>query len=150
MGSRRQETGFSLLELMVALSLTGILCGVSISQLRNMNNDLAISTNQVSAMIKLARSRAIATTSPYVVRPLGAFSMAGYQAESCDDVAPVLDTKIQMSLPTGVSFASTDWQICFTSRGIASEDVSFNILKEGGPSKEIEVMLGGAVRVNCN
>ena len=52
-----------------------------------------------------------------------------------------------IDLPANVALSDTSWSVCFNPRGLADSNVTITITYAGGGSQDIEVMLGGAVRI---
>lgn len=141
------ELGFSMIEMLVVFSIVAIMMGIAVTNINALSNNSVTSVNQVMGMLKLARARAIATTSPYIVAPIGRVKIVGKKAATCNDTAPVIDPHVAYDLPSGVTFANSTWSVCYSSRGIASSGVEISITDQKGVTKIVEVMRGGAVRI---
>jgi hypothetical protein len=53
---------------------------------------------------------------------------------------------MDLELPAGVTLSSTDWSVCFNSRGTASDNVTLVLQHPDHASQTLEILLGGALR----
>ena len=147
---KTDDAGFSMIEILVVLSIAAIMMVMAVTNINALSNPSVTSVNQVMGILKLARARAIATTSPYLVVPVGRIKIVGKRATTCNDSSPTLDPHVSYDLPEGVTFANSLWSVCYSSRGIASTGVDISITDQKGVTKIVEVMRGGAVRIKPN
>jgi hypothetical protein len=54
---------------------------------------------------------------------------------------------MKLNLPDGVTLADTGWSVCFSSRGISSDNVVITLQHDVYGSEQVEVLLGGTTRV---
>lgn len=140
------EKGYSVLELIAVLAIAGIVSAISFSNLRELSNPLDTGTAQVMSFLRHVRTRAVATTSAYKVTPLGNNQLRAQYAATCDSALFTNESKTTLELPTGVTFPSTLWSVCFSSRGLADGNTILTLIDSDGRSRSVEVYLGGAVR----
>lgn len=140
------EEGFTLIELCVVLSMTAIIMTIGISNLRTLENTLENAAAQVSSFMKLARSKAISTTSAYTLRPVSPFRIQSLVGSSCGDPAPVADATLVLDLPVGSSLQDTDWSVCFNSRGFPDQSLSIDLTDKDMRLRTVEIFLGGGIR----
>ena len=54
---------------------------------------------------------------------------------------------MKLNLPQGVTLTDTSWSVCFSSRGISSDNVVLTLQHDVYGSEQVEVLLGGTTRV---
>lgn len=140
------QSGFSLLEMLVALSVVGAISGIAVMNLRSLSSAAENGAAQLLGFFKQARAKAISTTSAYFVVPTSSSEVITRVGTSCSDAAPVADPALELSLPSGASLSDTTWSVCFTSRGLSDSNFSVTVLDTQSGSKTVEVLLGGGVR----
>jgi prepilin-type N-terminal cleavage/methylation domain-containing protein len=139
------QGGFSLLETLVVLMLSGVLASIAIGNLRELANPAQSGAAQIEAFLKQVRSIAISQTLAYQVSAESASRLVASFGASCNgtmQTAPGLT----LDLPNGTTISPTDFTVCFNSRGIAMDNVSVEISDARG-RREVEVLLGGGVRI---
>lgn len=138
--------GFTLVELVVTMGILAVLLGVAALGMRGLDNPLDDAAQQVSAVLKQSRLRAMANTNAYRVSPASATQLHVEYANRCSAGTWTDEPAFDETLPKGIAFKSTAWSVCFNSRGLASNTVSVDVVRQKD-SKElrVEVMLGGAV-----
>ena len=139
--------GFSLLELVVALGLSAALMGISILNFRNLDDQSENGALLLASFFKQIRARAISTTSAYIIEPESETRVVAYYGVNCSSSDLETEGSFALELPTGSELSSTEWSVCFTSRGLTSSSDEIEIVNLNGGSQTIEVYLGGAVRV---
>lgn len=142
--------GFTVSELVVVMGMGAIMMGMAVSNLKVLENSYTNSLNQAVSIFKLARTRAISTTSAYTVRPQGPFRLVATSGSTCDDLVQVEDSKLQFDFPDTVQMMETAWSVCFSSRGIADNNLVLPIRDETGRERNLQVFLGGASRIEDN
>ena len=125
-GVGKQEKGFSFLELLVTLSISGILVATAVSNLKTLENPLADASFQSTQFLKLVRSRAISRTLTLKVAPSSSTKLVVTSGSSCA-AATTAVSDLVLNLPTGATFSATNWSICFTPRGLSTSNTSFNL-----------------------
>jgi len=149
-GRRNSEGGFTLLEVLVAMAISGILLGIASFQYLKLQNDVGYSAQSFVGALKRVRSKALASTYYYTVKPTSVTQATVTYASSCSAPAAsqTIDNTLKFVLDSPVAFSSLTWSICFTPRGITSNSATIAIQDGGsGASKSIEVVIGGAMRV---
>lgn len=137
--------GFSLIEMLVTLMMTAVLGSIAVSNLKVLDNPLQDGAAQTASFFKEVRARAISQTSAFIVAPTSASRLSATFGNTCA-TATTVDPTLRLTLPNGTSFTATNWGICFTSRGLVDQDTIIS-LRQGANTKNIEVMLGGGVRI---
>lgn len=140
------EAGFSLIEMLFTVSIIGILLSTSISNLMVLERPLVSAASNTAGFLKQARAKAVATTSAYRVFPSDTGTVNVQSGLNCD-AAATDEQALNMELPSDVYFSDTDWEICFTPRGLADDNVVINLQDVGGQSKQVEIYVGGAIRL---
>ncbi len=133
--------------MLIVLGMMGILMGIGATNLAVLDNPLQNATNEVAGFLKQARARAVSSSTAYRVYPTNARQLVAEFGLSCDDPSPQLDVNLHLDLPKGVSIPDTNWEICFTSRGLATSSPTLYFYGPDYATKSVEVFLGGAVRV---
>lgn len=141
-------SGFTLTEMLVAISLMSILMAIGVYNMRNLNRPLTTTSAEVSALFKQARAKAIGTTSAYFVTAANDEQIVTSQGTNCADGTPTLDAALSLDLPLGVRMTNTAWQVCFSAKGISDSNVVVELKSPENELSEVEVFLGGAIRIN--
>jgi prepilin-type N-terminal cleavage/methylation domain-containing protein len=158
-----RQIGFTLIELMIAISIIAILGALGIVGFSNFNKAQVLQTSakEVIAMLNLAKSRAQSQIKPLAFCSGG--SLSGYKVIisnlkkyslylSCSTGVDSLITEQDKSLPTGLNF-SEDSSLSFffpvRSGGIQASGLSpwqIIILDNDGKTKTITINPGGNVQ----
>lgn len=145
-----KQNGFSLTEMVITLGFFAVLTASALPNLASLKNPLQSGAETSVGFIKQVRAKATSTTNAYFITVDGNDRLVTAYAENCD-MAPeerTDDPTLSLDLPTGVTVVDTNWESCFTSRGLASAASELAIQDIGNRTRIIEVFLGGAVRVN--
>jgi len=146
----RQRTpamsGFTLLELLVVLMLTAVLSSIAVSNMSALANPAQGAAAQLAGFLKEVRARAISQTVAYKVSATSNRTIITQFAVNCSSATNTLDPSLQLTLPTSSALTTTNWQICFTSRGLASNNITI-ALQDQFVTRQVEVLLGGGVRL---
>lgn len=140
----RENAGFSVMELLLVVSITAIIGSTLISNYRELNDPLQNTTNQLVTQLKAARIKAISTTSSYMVQPISTSKVLFKYGNTCA-TATTTDDELTINFPTTVRLDDTTWSVCFSPRGLADASLDIDVL-EGGRLRIVEVMIGGSVR----
>ncbi len=143
-----QQRGYTLLELVIVLSLIAIMSGVAVANLRQLQDPVKTGASQLSGFIKQVRSRAMSATQAYLIRPASANRVIALRASVCSAETWQPDSRLVLDLPSGVSLQATDWEVCYGSRGLPDDNVRIGISDLDSRQQEVEVLLGGSVRIN--
>lgn len=147
MSPRNKEAGLTLLELLVVVAIIGMSVSVAAFNLEPLESPLQSATTLTESFARQARLNAIATTSAYRIIPFSSSRLAAQTASSCAATTWTTDPDMRLDLPTGVTFESTDWSACFSSRGISSTNVTATLQHDTYGSADVEVLVGGTTRV---
>ncbi|MCI5066487.1 prepilin-type N-terminal cleavage/methylation domain-containing protein [bacterium] len=143
--SRRQEGGFTLTELLVALSLAGIMGGVASTNLMELSNPSLSAASEIASYLKRARARALATTSAYTVSASSTDTLQATVGDTCA-AAQTADPSLSLTIDKA-SLTNIAWSVCFTSRGFPDGNVVIPVADLYAGSNTVEVMLGGSIVV---
>ena len=138
------QRGFSLLEILVALMISSVMASMALSGLKELNNPLQNGSAQLNAFLKQVRATAISQTVAYRVQAQGSGKVITKFGNACSSAATT-DASLTLALPDRTVLTSTSFDFCFTSRGMATQNVTLGIRDESG-TKSVEVLLGGGVR----
>lgn len=141
------ERGFTLFEVLVATALMALMMFIAVSNLKELNRPLLNSTAQVSSFIKQTRAKALTTTAAYEVYPESETVLRARFAATCDAASFEDDEQLVLNLPNGSSLEGIEWSVCFTSRGMASDNITITLRDEELQERDIEILLGGSVRI---
>jgi prepilin-type N-terminal cleavage/methylation domain-containing protein len=140
--------GVTLLELLVAVTLLGIVFTIGAVYLTPMEAPLRTAASLVESALRQTRARAIATTTMHRIRPQGDDRLLVERATSCSapesEWVPVPELAVQ--LPSQVWIEETVWSVCFSTRGIADGNVRLTLHHPQFGSRQIEVLKGGVMR----
>ena len=136
-----------MIELLTVMALIGVVAGVYSLYLRPMEARLDTAASHLESQLRSARLKAMATTSSYRVAPLTDAVVIAQWAPTCSASDWTLDRRLELELPRGVRLASTDWSVCFSSRGMTDVNASVTVTYPDYGTRQVEVFLGGATRV---
>lgn len=146
---RGDRAGFTLLEMLVVMMLTGILSYIGVYNLKEMASPIEDATTSTVSFLKIVRARALATTSAYTVYPVTSTRLGARTSARCDDPVgeTTIDSLLQLTFPAGAQLLETAWTVCFTARGLAATDQTFQLRDIASQTRTVEVLLGGSVRI---
>ena len=153
------NAGLSLIEIVVTIALLGLLAAFAAPAIKFGTNPLKDTSERISANIKLARSKAMAQTAAYRIRPLSVNQFIIEHANTCkdatwttasafvaEDLALDNPTALVSAMVDGASVSNTDWNICFNSRGTMDKTVKLTIKDvDTNRQRTLETFLGGTV-----
>ncbi len=151
LGQRKKmfEKGFSLVELLVVLSLTSILLGFGVYGVHQLVNPAISASEELVTLLKVVRSKAISNTVAYKLEPSGSNRLvASYRAECVSTDPWKSDGQLTLNLPSGAYLSSNSWVVCYDTRGFPDANVVFDVRESGGKKKTIEIYLGGGLSVS--
>jgi Tfp pilus assembly protein FimT len=143
----RRDKGYTLMELLVAMAFAVVMTGIVAPKLADYQRPADDAISSFRGFLKVARGKAIARTVAYTVSATSPTRAVAVFGQNCSDPSPQSDPKLILDLKRGATFSSTAWSVCFTSRGIASNNLVVEIQDIDGLRKQVEIMLGGAVRL---
>jgi len=141
------QAGFTVVELLVVFAVLGVSLGVGALYLKPAAAPLATSAPLVEGYLRQARMRAMATTSAYRVRPISGAALVAESAGSCLDATWATSSLPDLALTEEVELVETDWSVCFSSRGVSSDNVVITLSHPDFGTKQVEVLLGGTTRI---
>lgn len=146
----QSQRGTSLPELLVTVALIGIATLITAIALTRVSPPLDRATEMTLAHFQQVRSLALANTQAYRITPTDSRTLTVESATTCGAATWTALPDLTIEIPPEVSFASTAWQACFTSKGIASGVVTFPLSEDLGSghyrSESLQLLLGGSVR----
>jgi prepilin-type N-terminal cleavage/methylation domain-containing protein len=146
----KRSEGFTLFELVIVLLLSSIMMGIVGFQFLEIKDDLNYSANDMVGFLKRVRSKALASTYFYTVKPISLHKVGVSYSPSCGtpEADKVIDPAISITLGTTIALTNLSWKICFTPRGITSDSNTIILQdNDSGKQKTVEVVVGGAMRV---
>lgn len=145
--TKQNENGVSLLETLIVLSIVAIILSIGLAiDYRPFQNPLITETSNLESFLKHNRSKAVSSTSAIMILPESFSSLKTIRGISCGSINPDDTTFKKYNLASEVFLGNLDWSTCFTSRGLASENIIIP-LNHNGKTKNIEIMIGGGTRV---
>ncbi len=143
------NNGFSIIEMLVALTIATILTGMAISNIKSFEDPLVDGGNELQGFLKQARARGLATTLAYKVRPTTTTKIIAETAKNCSATTWTQDNSLLLNFPKGVVVTSTTWSVCFSARGLPSGSSTITVQQSPGTlTKTIDVYLGGGVKLS--
>ncbi|WP_084044946.1 pilus assembly FimT family protein [Deinococcus hopiensis] len=148
-----RNAGFSILELLVVIAIIGILAGVIASSLRLLQKPALSDARAISAAIKVARSKAIGTTSAVQAifntstRTLNLQQGTNCSATTWSNFPGTYNITLNSQVETVSATSPIAFRVCFNSRGLASNTAILKIKDARSPTYTISIFLGGAVEV---
>ena len=143
---RRNSAGYTILEVLVTIAFMALLTKFAISNIKSLQNPLADASFEVSHFLRLVRSRAISQTLAIKVAPLSSTRIGTSKSTTCTGTMTAI-SDLTLTLPNQSSLPDTTWSVCFTPRGLAATNITFQILGRDGRSKTVEIALGGGVQI---
>ncbi len=140
--------GFSLLEMIIVISLLGIVSGFAVLSLERMINPAESGAATAAHFMKEVRARAMSTTFSYRIRASDTRTIIAEFASSCDSASFTADEELILLLPDEVTMTDLSWSVCFSQRGFAEASESIPLEDLYGTEHTVQVFLGGAVRVS--
>lgn len=141
------EAGITVLEVLVIVAVLGLSVGVAALNFEPLETPLAAGVTLTEGFFREARLSAIATTSAYRVQPDSTTRLGVQQDVSCSGSSWTTVANMKLDLPPGVTLTDTGWSVCFSSRGISSDNVVLTLQHDAYGSEQVEVLLGGTTRV---
>ncbi|MGF1604359.1 MAG: GspH/FimT family pseudopilin [Thermosynechococcaceae cyanobacterium] len=156
------NAGVTMPELMAVIAITGVLAAIAAPSMSFGTEPLRDTTNRVSANLKMARSKAMAQTSAYRVRPISNGEMVIERATNCDDTNwtrdagfsdedLTFDDDIVLDSVTsdGNPVANiTSWTVCFDSRGMTDQTLVLTLENlEKDQTQELQIFRGGTINL---
>ena len=143
--------GFTLLEILMVVSIMGILGGIAALSLNNLGGELQNGTNELSGFLRQTRAKAMATTSAYRVKYASPTKLFVQSARNCGSDSWTTDSSLKLELREQV-YITNDWDsdkkvVCFSSRGIANNNETIKLTDKDGKRAEVEVLIGGALEI---
>jgi len=142
------QSGYSLIEVLVACALAGVLIAAAAPSLPRMLGAYALqnATFRVANDLRWARQRAVTTNAKgRIVFASGQYQM---RRESPKGSGTYVDDGAPQSLPSGVTVTSSPVNPTFDSRGLPALPYVVTVADGTSPSKTITVTGTGRVNVN--
>jgi hypothetical protein len=146
-GRDPRAAGMTLVELLVLFALMATALGIGAVYLKPIEAPVLRAAELTESALRSARARAVATLSAYRVRPATDATLTAEHASSCAAATWTAENALDLELPDGVTLADTAWSVCFNARGIASNTVVVTLDHPSFAARQVQVMLGGAVRI---
>lgn len=142
----RSESGFSLLELLVYMSIFSIIVGIAAFGIKDLYNASQTATEQVLAHFKLTRSKAMSETLAYLYQPSDNNTIVVSSRSTCNATESwVANSSLTLNFEGGATMSDTSWFVCINSRGFPDANVDFDIQDAEGRIKNVEIFLGGSI-----
>lgn len=158
------NAGLTLIEILVVVALTALIATFAAPAITFGTNPLRDSSNRISASFKLARAKAMASTSAVRIRPLSNNEFIMEQAARCSDTTWTsisdrvqkkgqlvnedlsIDSPAELLSATENGTTTANWSLCFNSRGVADKNLQLTIKDmDTNQQRTMEVFPGGAV-----
>ena len=153
-GISRNVRGFSLVELLIVLAVVGVVLAIAALNLRPLGAPLDQAANGLAGSLRQARTKAMATTSAYRVRPTSPTRVITERANRCgaDTDAWTNVPGMTFELEGNIVLAADDWEVCFTNRGMAransgGDSVEVAHASDSSRTRNVTTLLAGGVRV---
>lgn len=145
------KLGYTLIELMVVVSMTAILSGVAVFNMKDLFIPSSTANDLVIAQYKLVRSKAISKTRAYLFEPVDSTTLGASFRDKCNSTESwVEDDSLAMNLPADSWMQLPPnpdhwWSVCINSRGQTDANIEITIEDEKGNISDIEILLLGTV-----
>lgn len=149
--------GFTIIELLAAIAIIGIISGTVIYNLRSLTVPIDIVAKEYVSVLKVVRAKAINNNMFYVVTQptAGGPLQFRYSPANCTLAATsTIDYSIKFipSVPVVIDTGTTV-PLCFTPRGTTRDSVldnSIYLVSDPTQYRVIEIFVGGGVRILPN
>ncbi len=142
----QKQKGFTVLELITAMAIGSLLMGIAVINLNAFANPSNNGASELMGFIKRARAKAMATTHSYTVYASSSNSVAAKFGQNCSTETWTDDPELATTLPNGASLDSTEWEICYSSRGLSADSADITV-RDSRATRLVQVVLGGGVRI---
>ncbi|MCC6220930.1 MAG: hypothetical protein IT291_06795 [Deltaproteobacteria bacterium] len=139
--------GSGVIEMLVTLGVTSIVLSIYVANLTSLRDPLQDGASSLVGFFKLARARAISTTSAVLIEPGAAGRITASTATNCNAATFDPIPNLFLDMPPGITTPDTTWSVCFSPRGLADDSPMVYLSDGEGRYKQLEVFLGGAVRL---
>ncbi len=144
--------GFTLFELLITVSILGIVLGIGALNLKPLSGDLQNSTSNLAGHLKQVRARAMASTSAYRLVYVSPTQLRAEVSSKCSASSWTTDARFGFELERPVRLRAGAWNagdavVCYSSRGLANASPVFTLQDDKGKTRQIEVFRGGGVEV---
>jgi type IV fimbrial biogenesis protein FimT len=139
-------SGFTLLEVLMVLSITTVLMGIAVFNFRALENPADNGAALVAGYLRKARAKAMASTSAYTISPSTSTILVATSGTTCNATTQTSDPEMNLELPSGATFAAVGWSLCYGSRGIANNSVDIQV-SDASTSRVVQAVLGGGVKI---
>ena len=149
----RSQRAFTLVELMLALSVAAILLGVGVPSFNTMikNNRLAVVTNEAIGAFNFARTEAFKRGNLVHIADVGGGNswVVWVDGDADDTWDQGEEIRIWSSVPEGVSVTTTNGFIVFDSSGLANSTETVTVCddRSGESGSELSLLLSGSISV---
>ncbi|MGI6525600.1 MAG: pilus assembly FimT family protein [Bdellovibrionota bacterium] len=143
------EKGFSLVEVLAVLGLISALFSMAVFDFRHLDDAGRNGAKELSSFLKEVRARAMSLTLAYTIEPISPTEVIALSSNNCTSTDLTEDPELKLVLPKGAYLVTTDWSICYGTRGIAdtSLDIELSSNRNSHRSETVQVVLGGGVRI---
>ena len=142
-----RQAGFTLPEALLLVALVGVASMVTIQNLRPAEQPLHAGGAVLEGTLRQARLQAIANTAAFRVSPDSSKALEIQTAASCGATSWSAVPNGTFELPAGVTLTSTTWKVCFTSRGVSTDNTVITLSHHHYGTRQVEVLIGGTTRV---
>ena len=143
--SYRSSRGFTLVEMVVALCMIGVLMMFVGFNFKAIENEAQNGASELIGFLKKSRAKALTSTASYTITPVSSTLIRTTYSTSCSG-AQTNDPSLSLELPTGAHLESTVWSVCYSSRGLSDSSVNI-VISDDYRSKTVQVVLGGGARI---
>ena len=139
--------GFTLIEVLVTLTISAALMGITAASLKEYNRSSRNAAAQIQGFIKQARVKGMSRTAAYKIYPdpAGSRILTSY-ANRCSSTTFTPDAALVLDMPVGTKLTTPTWSVCFNARGLAQSNITIPFNSDDVGMKSIEVLLGGGTR----
>lgn len=139
MGRMSSQRGFTLVELMIIVTLLGIFAAIAVPSFSRLieNNRVQAANNELVSLLQYARAYAVQNrTSVRACLQNGTVSVK----KSCDDT----DALRRMSIPDDVQIASSEDEVRFRRNGSAEQATTYTTCRGGDAANGFTVTVAAA------
>ena len=137
--------GFTLLELLVSITIVGILMSFATFDYRALENPVQNGAQALMGFMKKTRAKALASTLAYTITAANSGRIITTYSTVCSGTQTA-DSSLTLNLPSSAHLTDTSWSICYNTRGLSDNSADI-VVSDGTTTKTVQVVLGGGIRV---
>ncbi len=143
--SRTSSGGFTLLEMLVTISIASTLIALTPFNYRALEDPVKNGSQALMGFMKKTRAKALASTRAYTIKAVSSRRVITTYGSTCS-ATQYTDSTLTLDLPSSAYMTDSTWSICYGTRGLSNSSNDITVT-DGSVHKTVQVVLGGGIRV---